>query len=150
MTSADRTFRRHVAQLDTGRADRTLVLGVKKALSNAYRRERGWSCNEGMMSDEQIAAITGRIYQEAPRVDDASEAFGLAYLRKPRNMRKLGHRECRVLDAGMCQIRLVGFREDERSVSRPVYRVESMCTDFEFCYTVTPWQAGGDGLEIVG
>lgn len=149
-SSATKTFEKHWHAITARKVvSRSNIIGIRKALNNAARWEAGWSCNKGMIDPERAAQLLSAVYRHIPAVDGQQLAFGRAYLRKPRNMRKLTDYQRDIVTSDAPLIFLVDYLEGPNRTFRPVFRVERLYGGGHFCYTVTPWQAGGDGLEVV-
>lgn len=132
----------HLAAITKGVVDKSNVIGIRKALSAAERRERGYSVGSTApkLTRKECNAIERALAEREPRVTGPLVETGLARLRNPRYRKRL---ECvaDVID-GLTHFCLVGF-----DGGTPIYKACSAKRSFLFKNVA--WQSGGDGPELV-
>jgi hypothetical protein len=156
-----KTFKRHMAQLNTGYYPEGFIQGLRKAMHNRDRKAMGWSTSKSFsgMNSEELDQLLERVYSEEPVIMPEQAAKGLAWLLdkwktptgKERKHNPFGAREINVLE-NFRRFRLVDFYDAGNgymSFYVPVYRVESI-TGNSFDYYAAAWQSGGNGPTIIG
>jgi hypothetical protein len=156
-----KTFKRHMAQLDTGYYPEGFIQGLRKAMHNRDRKSLGWSTSKSFsgMTSEEIDALLDRISFESPVITPEQAAKGLAWLLdkwktpkgRERKNNPFSSREISVLE-NFRRFRLVDFYNVSQAMMAlyvPVYRVEAH-DGSSFDYYAAAWQSGGNGPEIIG
>lgn len=154
-----KTFRRHMAQLDTGYYPEGYIQGLRRAMHNRDRKAMGWSTSKAFsgMTSEELDHLLERVYSETPIIFPDQAAKGLAWLMskwktpkgKERKHNPFGLREQKVLE-NFRRFRLVDFYNASTNLASfyvPVYRVESLAGN-SFDYYAAAWQSGGNGPVI--
>jgi hypothetical protein len=156
-----KTFKRHMAQLDTGYYPEGFIQGLRRAMHNRDRKSLGWSTSKSFsgMSSDEVDTLTSRISSEKPVITPEQSAKGLAWLmskwKTPRGQERKRNpfnvKQQQVLE-NFRRFRLIGFEDISGAMMAlyvPIYRVESLAGN-SFDYYAAAWQSGGNGPEIIG
>jgi hypothetical protein len=159
--TGSKTFKRHMAQLDTGYYPEGYINGLRKAMHNRARKAMGWSVGRSFsgMTGEELDELLERVYSEPPVIMPEQAAKGLKWLMnhwhtptgRERKNNPFGLREQKVLES-FRRFRLIDFYDISTGILPfyvPVYRVESLNGN-SFDYYAAAWQSGGAGPAIIG
>lgn len=144
--TGSRTFRRHMAELDSGTYSKGSILALRKAMREHSRKERGYSTSKTYMgmSPQELADIIARIKTQCPLILPDQEAQGLMWLRDRVRFKKLpDHAQAVLSDDNFRNFQLVDFYDagDYLADPLPVYRVNGRDGHF-FDYVSCAWQGG--------
>lgn len=134
---------RHLADITNGNVSKTNVIGIRKALNAAWKREH-WRWKQGPRV-EDVAALHNALADHEPRVCYGLHDTGVALLRSPRYRKRL--ESVRHIIDGLHMFRLVRFDEVGRGTHVPVYRAVSYDGE-SFLFRNIAWQTASSlGVE---
>lgn len=135
------TFQRHLDAIGRGEVTKTNVIGIRKAINAAERREHGYSVSSTCprVTAQEVEALQSALRAVAPVVVGELHETGVVLLRNPRFKRDLAA-VADLIEDGPIQFRLIGFSDGS-----PYYLVE--CRRGSFRFQHFPWQRayGGGG-----
>lgn len=146
----------HLKAVEAGEVTRSNVIGIRKAINAAYRRECGYSdsCTAPKLSSAQVAELQQAIRTWRPRVTGELHDSGLTLLRSPRWRKRLAP-VAEIID-NLTEFSLVGFTTVRRpgpygaiETIIPIYNASAVGWG-SFDFINIPWQSGGNGPEIWG
>lgn len=145
-----KTVKAHLDAITAGTVDRSVVIGLRKAINTAERKAAGWSIGRTApkASLDDVARLEGALAEHKPRVAGELHESGLKVLRNRRYAKRLAPLADIIAD--VVEFRLIGFDRIGRhgAYSVPVYA--AIASDGRrFAFRNVPWQSGGDGPEIV-
>lgn len=152
MSKKIRPIETHFAAIKSGTVDKTVVIGLRKALNTFSRISAGYSVSKTSpkITDEEVNQIADLLAEHRPRVVGELHESGLALLQGKRYRKQLAS----VADiiAELDHFALVGFEEifahhGRLSFHFPVYRARGK-SGRSFPFYVVPWQSGGNGPEL--
>ena len=146
-----RPIEMHIAAIKAGEVTRTNVIGLRKALNNHERQERGYSVSvtaTNIKPEERDLILDKLLPNSPPIVRGELHDTGIALLKNKRYAKQLE----RVADivTNLDHFRLVGFDYIGQygDKTTPVYRAyDTKGNSFPFCNV--PWQSGGHGPEVL-
>lgn len=152
------TFRKHLAAIKSGNVTKTNVIGICKAINAADRRAAGWSVSSTApnTTGAEVRELLAELDAREPLVRGDLHASGVRILTAPRWRKRL-ESVAPIIDT-LHGFRLVRFDYVRRASPysggtgesesiQPVYRACGSAGSFLFMNV--PWQAGGDGPEIL-
>lgn len=150
------TFKKHIAAIESGRIERSNIIGIRKALNAWGRQSRGYSVSRTAprVAIEDINGAEHAIERHHPTAIGQLHESGLKVLRNPRYRRRWTEAQQRIID-GACRFDLIRF--DPVADGRnwvPVWRVISRDGE-HFAFRNIPWQTAWsfgeeDGPRVVG
>ena len=142
------TCERHLTAIRAGAVTQSNLIGIRKLLNAAWRKDRGYSLSRTspLFSEDDITAIEQAIHACQPRIVGDWHDSGAKLLRSKHYAKRLTS----VADiiADLTEFRLVGFEEFARGQHVALYR--AIASDGRsFTFRNVAWQSGGDGPELV-
>lgn len=144
-------FKKHIDAIESGEVTKQNIIGLRKALNAQARREAGFSIGitEPKATDTDIAHALALIDRDKPRVVGELHDSGLKVLRNRRYAKRLA--DYADIIEWPSHFELCGFsclgRYGHYAV--PVYRLTGQ-NGGSFKFRNVPWQAGGNGPEVIG
>jgi hypothetical protein len=147
-----KTIQKHIAAIESGQVDATIVSGLRKALNAHERAARGYSVggtSARMTAEERELILYKLLPRVMPRVVGKLHDSGLALLRGLTKRRAARLESVAGIVADLTEFRLVGFDYvgPYGMHATPVYRAYDSAGK-SFPFTNVPWQSGGDGPEL--
>ncbi len=151
-------YKKHIDAIEAGTVDKGNIIGLRKAFNANDRRARGYSVGStaSNLTFEQCDDLLAAIYKHKPRAIGDLHHGGFKVLRNPRYAKRLAPFADSI--AALDHFRLVDF-ESLGAGYVPVYAAWSKIplkgdaldggTYEAFTFRNVPWQAGGDGPEIL-
>lgn len=143
-------FKKHVAAIKAGEVNKGNIIGMRKLLNGAERRQAGWSNGASTPKGtvEQALKIQSLVRECKPEVDQGLFESGKAVLTNPRYRRRWSEHQRQVI-AGLDSILLSDWHWLGRFYACPVYMAIAKDGRY-FIYRNVPWQSGGNGPETFG
>ena len=143
------TMQKHIAAINSGRVEKTNIIGLRKAINHVARISNGWRGNRSSATHEDVYDAALAIIEHQPTVIGELHDTGLVVLRSPRYARRWTDAQRAVIEAKHIRFDLVRFDRlgSQGQYAVPVYCVIADCGSFNF--RNIPWQSGGNGPEIV-
>lgn len=142
---------KHLAAILAGTVTRSNVIGIRKAINAAERRERGYSVSRTAprLGGRELAAVEQALTEHEPRVIGELHDSGLKLLQSPRYRKRL--ESVAEIVANLESFHLVSFDRTQLdghgANAVPVYRARGAGRSFLFRNIA--WQSGGNGPEIL-
>lgn len=156
-----RTLQSHKDAILSGEVSKTNVIGLRKALNASERERQGWGNGRTSPKDhwQDVQEVVSLLPKHRPLVVGELHDSGIEVLRNPRYRKRWTEYQQRVIAGPNVRFRLVRFDRlgDYGQYAAPVYQV---CRYYNnagwprgsydsFCFRNVPWQAGGNGPEVV-
>lgn len=116
--------KKHLDAINSGKVEKTNVIGIRKALAHVDRIRAGYSGNRSNATPEQADALEYALRLHRPRVMGELHDTGLKVLRNPRYAKRWTPWQQKAIDAAD-HFRLVRFDREGNSALVPVYAVWS-------------------------
>lgn len=149
------SFAKHLAAINSGRIDRTNIIGLRKAF-NAFEKSRHWggSWQAPKMTADQYSAAEKAIAARQPVAVGELREGGLKVLRNPRYRNRWSERQQAIIDAPDLRFELARFDWLNAVHCVPVFRAVSAKLGQSFTFRNIPWQTAWtmgeeDGPRIV-
>lgn len=138
----------HMAAIKAGEVTKTNIIGLRKILNADARRAKGYSVSSTCpnYTAAEVAALVSAVERKKPRVVGALHDSGLKLLQSPRYKKRLA--PFADIVAKIDTFRLVGYDMIDRDMHAvPLYMA---CAGRKsFMFRNVPWQAGGNGPEVL-
>lgn len=133
--------------IKSGKVTATNVIGMRKALNMISRLTRGYSVGQKSAAITQIEVewLMSALRSKEPVVTGHLHASGLKLLTSRRYRKRLAS-VAGIIET-LTTFRLVGYQYSPQNTAVPIYRASA--SQGSFLFANTPWQAGGDGPELV-
>jgi hypothetical protein len=146
-----KTIEKHIALLRSGKVDKATVAGLRRALNNHERAERGYSVSStaaNMTAEERDVILDEILYKHPALVVGELAETGKALLQSKRYAKQLA--SVAYIIADIDHFTLVGFDYIGQYGDHvcPVYRAHNTKGE-SFPFRNVPWQSGGNGPEIM-
>lgn len=138
----------HMAAIQSGQITKTNVIGLRKILNANARRVRGYSVSSTCpkYTPAEVEALERALARRKPRVVGRLHETGLKLLQSKRYRKRLA--PVAAIVAKLDSFRLVGFDMIDHDMHAiPIY--EARAGRKAFVFRNVPWQAGGNGPEII-
>lgn len=144
-------YRKHLAAIQSGKIDRSTVIGLRKGINTRWRLNRGYSVGftTPKPSSGEMAHLEDQISLRRPIVTGALHETGVKLLNARRYKKRL-QRIYPILD-DLQYFRLIRFDRIGSNGQNcvPVYRAVDRKGRY-FDFRNIPWQSGGQGPELLG
>lgn len=142
------SFSKHEAAISAGQVSASNVIGLRKAINAAERRNAGWSTSSTCprVDGSRLNAALELIAEKRPRVTGHLHDSGVARLQDRRYRSRWDERQAAII-AALDHFELIGFDVDHSGRATPIYRAVSATGD-SFRFINRAWQSGGNGPEI--
>lgn len=148
--SKARPIEKHIAAIQSGSIDKTVVIGLRKAFNTFSRITYRYSVSstQTQITIGEFETVTDLLAEIKPRVVGELHDSGIAMLQSKRYRKQL-ERYADII-AEIDHFALVGYEEinaNRASYFYPVFRARGK-SGRSFPFYVVPWQAGGNGPVI--
>lgn len=142
-------YRHHMAAIKAGTVTKSNVIGIRKAINADERRLRCYATSSTCprITHAEIVALESALERHKPLVAGALHETGLKLLRSPRYRKRLA--SVASIVAKLDSFRLVSFDRIGNSGMHAVPVYKACAGRKSFMFRNVPWQAGGNGPEIL-
>ena len=140
-------FETHMKAIESGKLEKTNIIGIRKALNANLRRLQSWStgCTSPNITDSQVMQLHDTIMCVKPIAIGEMHDSGVKQLQSKRYKNRWTDRQAAII-ADIDRFQVLFFTELNNHYY-PVF----LCTGKNgesFTFYNIPWQSGGNGPEI--
>jgi hypothetical protein len=132
------TLEKHTDAIKRGVVTKSNVIGIRKLINAAERREQGYSVSRTAATVTETLELRRLIAERQPVVEGELHESGVKVLRNPRYAKRWNERERAIIDR-LHHFTLAGFDLIGRDHAVPVYRAVSALGP-SFIFRNIPWQ----------